>query len=96
MNAIEELLAAAQDIPIEFDFHGNPATPEWQRFINALEAAESMQPMAVPDGWVPVPIQATMAMLQAGSAAADGLGSPLTRTECAWNAMLAAAPSRGG
>lgn len=49
MNAIEELIAAANDIPIEFDFHGNPATPEWQRFVNALEAAEAMLPVVAPE-----------------------------------------------
>lgn len=53
---------------------------------------QSERAAAEPKGWKLVPTEATMKMLQAGSAAAQGLGSPLTRTECSYNAMLAASP----
>lgn len=35
---MKELIEAAKDIPIEYNYHGNPATPEWKRFVDALEA----------------------------------------------------------
>jgi hypothetical protein len=39
--AIAELLEAARDIPVEYDYHGNPATPELARFVRALDAIET-------------------------------------------------------
>ena len=47
---------------------------------------------AAPEGWQLVPETPTTIMLQAGSRAAQGFGTPLTRTEHAYCAMLDAAP----
>ena len=44
---------------------------------------------------VAVPVEPTEAMLLAGSAGASCYGSPLTRTESAYRAMLAAAQEAG-
>ena len=46
----------------------------------------------VPEGWRLVPVEPTDNMLYAGSLAADGFGSPWTRTANAYKAMLSAAP----
>ena len=36
-HALAEFVEAAQDVPVEYDFHGAPLTPEWARFVAALE-----------------------------------------------------------
>ena len=34
--AVAELISAASNVPVEYDYHGNPAAPEWARFVAAL------------------------------------------------------------
>ena len=34
--AVAELISAAAEVPIEYDYHGNPAGHEWARFVGAL------------------------------------------------------------
>jgi hypothetical protein len=61
----------------------------------AEQAPPSPAKVEPAEGLVSVPKEPTRAMLQAGSAAADGFGTPLTRTANAYRAMLAAAPHAG-
>jgi hypothetical protein len=58
---------------------------------STLESA--LREALMPAGWKLVPEVPTKVMLHAGSAAADGFGTPLTRTGMAYRAMLSAAPS---
>lgn len=62
--------------------------------VEARRTLESaLREALVPAGWKLVPEVPTKVMLHAGSAAADGFGTPLTRTGLAYRAMLSAAPS---
>lgn len=54
--------------------------------IDALLAGQVPAP-AAPEGWQLVPVEATMAMISAATAATTGFG-----TRAQWDAMLAAAP----
>ena len=47
--------------------------------------------MVAPEGWQLVPVEATMAMISAATAATTGFG-----TRAQWDAMLAAAPKHQG
>lgn len=39
-DAIANLIAACEDIPVPYDFHGNPETEEWARFVAALNRVQ--------------------------------------------------------
>ena len=41
--AVVELVEAADELPIEYDYHGNPASPEWQGFLAALAHVQGVQ-----------------------------------------------------
>lgn len=57
--------------------------------IDAMLTGQVPAP-AAPEGWQLVPVEATMAMISAATAATTGFG-----TRAQWAAMLAAAPSPG-
>lgn len=60
----------------------------------AIDALARLAAQGQRQGWQWVPMDPTMPMLMAGSRAADGFGTPLTRTDNAYKAMLAAAPTQ--
>ena len=39
-DAVAELIEAACEVPLSYDYHGNPASPEEARFIAALDRFE--------------------------------------------------------
>lgn len=65
-------------------------------FFASLIADKSAQPRAVPDGWVMVPREPTVAMLESAQRSNGGKQLPRFSVLCTrWKAMLAAAPLPG-
>ncbi|MDO2946979.1 hypothetical protein M8828_01140 [Aeromonas simiae] len=74
--------------------------PVVDAFLERIEAAlagklpdhiADVSNMVAPEGWQLVPVEATMAMISAATAATTGFG-----TRAQWDAMLAAAPKHQG
>lgn len=42
-DAMRELIEAAMDVPVEYNLHGEPDTPELKRFVAALARAQGVQ-----------------------------------------------------
>lgn len=72
---------------------GKPLPDNCVSLLSRIDAALAgkMPTPGVPEGWQPVPVEPTMAMISAATAATTGFG-----TRAQWDAMLAAAPKPEG